>query len=279
MKKCNSCGADIPNSAAYCDICGALCSKSKVVLSKEEQKERKRKKERRRKIRRRILLGIGGFFLFLIVISVIDTYVSMKRYEREDRLRDLSGWEVTVTPEEFEKVDIGMTYEEVRDIIGGDGKKIEDDKYRVTYSWPGEYYINRYHGLLEISFNKHHYDSDTNVPTVDIINEDEIVDGREAYETFKIMEEFRFEELDTPIVTQEQVSKITEGMSYEKVCEILQSEGRIYESSTWMTSSNMDKITTYVWRCKHDGRDYYFELDFYDGIIKYLYEWRIEGVD
>ena len=60
----------------------------------------------------------------LIVIGIISGAADEARYREYERKRDLSGWEETVTPEEFEKIEIGMTYEEVKEVIGGDGKMI-----------------------------------------------------------------------------------------------------------------------------------------------------------
>ena len=215
MKTCKNCGAEIPDSAAYCDICGALCSKRLEVKPPAEQKRIEKNRARRKKTAERILLAFGICVGAFIVIAVTANFISMKKYEMREKARDLTGWETVVSPEAYEKLDIGMSYEEIAGIIGGEGKKVEDSKYVTRYMWPGEYYANREFGYLSVDFYR-----DGNAGTeelkADYIEEKDILDGAETYETYMKIYDFDYAGIDAPVVTKKQVSQISEGMSYEK---------------------------------------------------------------
>ena len=277
MKKCSNCGAEIPKDAAYCDICGALCSKRLIARPPEEKK---RIEKRRAGIKRavKIVLAVaGGCFAALIVVALISGYVSEKRYEKREKARDLTGWEVTVTPEEFSKLDIGMTYEEIVRIIGGEGKVVEDSDYVTSYMWPGEHYINPDFGYLTVDFYNHS-DTGSERLTADYIEECDILDGSETYETYRKIYGNEHSAIDAPVVTKDQVSKVGEGMSYEKVSELL-GEGKMCSSSTRIDAYGSDRYTDYAWRCKMSGQDSEFELHFENGILKYYSDWILEYID
>ena len=292
MKTCKKCGAEIPESAAYCDICGAPCSKrlrvreisgsgesAKGKAAGDKAKSAKNR-ERRRVILRRILLAFGIVFGLLVVFAVVSERISDIRYEKRQQRHDLTGWETMITPEAYEQIDIGMTYEEVRDIVGGEGKKTEEDEYAVTYAWPGEYYMDQYKGLVSVEFRKDRYSDDgTSAPSVDMIEEDSVVNGREIYETDRKIEAQRYSDLDTPVVTKAQVGQLSEGMSYEQVCEIFGGEGELHRSTTWKYETRTTEYKEYVWKCKYGGRDDYFDQRFENGILKDLYEWKADYID
>ena len=109
MKICKNCGAEIPDNAAYCDICGALCSKRLEVKAPAEQRKAEKKRAKRKKTAERILLAFGICFGAFIIIAVTANLISMKKYEMREKARDLTGWETTISPEAFEKLDIGMS--------------------------------------------------------------------------------------------------------------------------------------------------------------------------
>lgn len=282
MKKCNNCGAEIPRGAAYCDICGARDFIVPEVKSTEERQRKARRKSERKQLRRKIikkvLAAIGIGYVILVVIALIAGYISDTQFERREKLRDLSGWETVVTKENFEKLEVGMSYDEIVEIVGGPGKKIEEDKYKIRYAWPGEYYVDQRHGLFTVDFYKYNYNEDKDFIPADSIDEDSILDGAEVYETYKLYSEGRYTEIDTPIVKKEQVEKITEGMTYEMVTEIL-GEGKLYESESWRGYYGTTTYKNYIWRCKYRDRDFYFDLRFEDGVLRYYSDWRVENIE
>lgn len=284
MKKCKNCGAEIPKDAIYCDICGELASTRLERRSRRQKSANRARKSGYARTIKSFLTTLakvlGIIFALMIVIAFIGVRIEDHKYREYERKRDLSGWEVTVTPEIYEKIDLGMTYEEVKEIIGGDGKMIEDDKYGTDYYWPGEYYVPRFHGYLNLYFSKNNYGEYKGAaPTLSTIRESEIIDGAETIDTYNAIDNFDYSKIDTPIITKEQVMKLTEGMTYDKACEVLGGEGKMYLSTSWKHASYENVEKSYVWRCKHNERDYYFELQFDDGIIKYLWDWRVDNVD
>ena len=284
MKKCNNCGAEIPRSAAYCDICGARNIIVPEVKTTEERQSEARKKSKRKYEGKRIVKKVVGTiaigFLILLNISIIVGVIDNYRYERREKLRDLSGWNTVVSKEDFEKIDVGMSYDEIVEIVGGPGKKIENDKYSIVYAWPGEDYVDPYHGLFTVDFYKYNYDEKKGYIPAESIREMDMLLGEETYGAYKLYKEDRYSEIDTSFVTKEQVEKITEGMNYEQVCEIL-GEGKLYESESRVTDYYTVSHKNYLWRCKYRDLDFdfYFDLRFEDGILKYYSDWKVSGVE
>ena len=282
MKKCNSCGADVPRDAVYCDICGEPISKRRA--KKQEEANAPKGRFGRPKTFKELLMLIGMSFvtmiIILIVIGAIGGYISDKKYERYEKLRDLTGWEETVTPEELDKIELGMTYEEVKEVIGGEGKLIEKEHYWITYRWPGEYYIDRYFGYLELRFDTNTYgENEGKPPMLEEIDEREIRNGEEAYNTYKVMESGKYENLGTEIVTRSQLEKIDLGMTYEEVCEAIGAEGKHYRSTSWIRENRADKKDEYVWKCKDGDWYHYFSQSFEDGVVKEKPTWQLDYID
>ena len=277
MKTCKNCGAEIPDNAAYCDICGALCSKRLEVKAPAEQRRTEKKREKRKKTAERILLVLGICFGVFIIIAVSANYISMKKYEMREKARDLTGWETTISPEAFEKLDVGMTYEEIVGIVGGEGKRVENSKYVTSYMWPGEYYANREFCYVTVDFYNDG-DAGSGPLRADYIEEKDLLDGAETYDTYMKTYDFEYDGIDAPVVTKKQVSGISEGMSYEKVCEVL-GEGKLCRSSTVIDAYGTDRYETYVWRCRSSGDDFYYELRFENGILKYYSDWMMDYID
>ena len=284
MKKCNNCGAEIPRSAAYCDICGARdFIVPEVKTTEERQNQARRKSERKykgKRIAKRVFSTIAIGFAILFTISIIAGIITTHRYERQDRMRDLSGWDTVITKDAFEKIDVGMSYDEMEEIIGGPGKIIENDKYKIRYAWPGEYYVDQYHGLVIVDFYKYDYDEKKKTIPASSIREMDILSGEETFETYKLYKERKFSEIDTPKVSKEQVEKLHEGLNYEQVSEIL-GEGKLYETDSWISDYDSMSHKSYIWRCKHKNidSDFYFYLRFDDGILKYYSDWMVENVE
>lgn len=279
-KKCKSCGADIPRDASFCDICGAPVTKKAAKETSEKAGDSGAGRKKSTSIF--TVIGMGAVLLLaaVVIIAIVSGYIERKQYEIIESRRDLSDWDETVTAEEFEKLDIGMTYEEVKDIIGGDGKLIEDREYGTEYAWPGEYYQDKYHGVLSLYFSKNRYGDDKDEPPkVETISESEIVDGKETSETYKLINEYKASEIDTPVVTKEQAEKIEERMTYEEVCEILGSPGKMYRSSTNIYSTSKYKNTSYVWKTKNNGQDDYMDLSFDNDILAYYSDWKVKYID
>ena len=184
------------------------------------------------------------------------------------------------TPEEYEKLQPGMTYAEIRDIVGGDGILVYESDLSFSFAWPGEYYYDYDHGYLEVDFNKQNKNSTFDDSVVSYsIEENGILRGEESYETYRFMKDFEYEKLDTVIVSKEKYKKLEEGMNYEQVCELFGGPGKLYESKTIQASYGQYTYTTYKWKAKYDGMDSAVDVIFDDDIIKDIYEWEGEHID
>lgn len=87
---------------------------------------------------------IQGIAVAFIIIAIIANLINKKNEQslKENINKYNSGTQNNqktnspyITLEEFNKVQIGMTYEEVVEIIGGNGDLIAEDSYNKTYSW------------------------------------------------------------------------------------------------------------------------------------------------
>ena len=87
-------------------------------------------------------------FLLLVVISVL-TVSLFGCFTPNDLIKgtsaDVINSEASISLEEFNKIETGMTYEEVRDIIGGEGTLSSSvdmgigDEYKTElYQWTGD---------------------------------------------------------------------------------------------------------------------------------------------
>ena len=283
-RKCKKCGADIPVNAVYCDICGEAVSRRREKKQEKAKAKTVRRRAPKQKSFKDYMAMIGTAVVVVVVIitiiGLIGGYISELEYKQYQKRIDLSDWEETITPEEFEKIKIGMTYEEVKEAVGGDGKLIGDEKYWIEYRWPGEYYVDPYQGCVEVRFDTHTYgDLKGTPPTVESIQEKEVVHGKETFETAKLMKDYDYSDLGTEYVTRSQLSKIEAGMTYEQVCEVLETEGRHYRSSCRKTESRTDQRDEYVWKCKRGDWDDYYSQSFEDGVVKELPTWKLEYID
>ncbi len=282
MKKCENCGTFVPRDAVYCDVCGEVVSKRRA--RKQEKAEAPKGKFGRPKTFKEFMMLAGMSFVMmiaiLIVIGIISGAADEARYREYERKRDLSGWEETVTPEEFEKIEIGMTYEEVKEVIGGDGKMIEKEKYWHTYRWPGDYYVDKNFGYLELRFDTNTYGvNEGKPPMLEEIDEREIVHGADCHDTYIKLQDGKYSELDTEYVTRAQLEKIEAGMSYEQVCEAIGAEGKHYRSSTWIRENRTDRRDEYVWKTKRGDWDNDFSQSFEDGVVKEIPSWELDFID
>lgn len=278
MRKCTKCGADIPMDALYCDVCGAP-----VVIPQipdEVKKDVPNPKERRRQYLQIFAMCAVFVIAFSICIALFRGYHNRIKYELREKREDVTGWEVKVSAEELEKIKIGMSYEEVKEIVGGDGKLIESNEFWISYRWPGEYQIDRYRGYMELSFAKYNYEAGKEEePELETIIEYDVANGKEISETHRIMERMDYSKLSDTIISKNQFAKIENGMTYEQVCELLGAEGRMFRSYSYTYTNRKDSYEEYVWRCKNNGDDRHVEQPFEDGVVKETQEWRLKYID
>lgn len=212
-------------------------------------------------------------FVCLAFFLCMDLFGSGSEPDEEEFDRDLTGWETIITPEEYRQIEIGMTYEEVRNIVGGEGKVVDKNTNSIDYAWPGEHYWDKYYGLVEIRFET---DLGEDTPTARIIRESEVVDGEECYDTWQKIDQGKYSELETPVTSERQEAKLHGGMSYGQVCAVMRGEGVLYGSGRGIYDiAKRKKVQQYVWRqMKGDPGHrwiYYVSVKFENGVSVRVY--------
>ena len=208
------------------------------------------------------------------MLAVVGAFIGwLKWLERDnERLHEeysLVDVEARISPEEFEKIELGMTLDEVEEIIGGKGRKMYESDYSIEYGWPGEYYVDEpFDYRLDATFRKED-------KTLFSIEEDDIVFGEKAREFDDIQKDQDYSKLDVPVVRKKQLKRLEEGMSYSEVASILGGNGvQISErrdinsrGSEPNRETEVSIHASYVWKCirKKDGGEWIVVLGFRDG--------------
>lgn len=101
MRKCKDCGAEISKSAKTCPNCG-------------------------KNLKTHIVRNV---FLVVILIGIIAVIVSPKENDSALTGTDIVQNQEKMTLEKFNKIETGMTYQEVVDIIGEEGTLSTESSY------------------------------------------------------------------------------------------------------------------------------------------------------
>ena len=133
---------------------------------------------------------------------------------------------------------------------------------------------------MEVIFDKENRNSTFSESQMsETLRESDIIHGAESYDTYLLLDDYRYEDLDTVIVTKEKYLKLEEGMNYEQVAELFGGPGKLYESHSNQSTYGTYSYTTYVWKAKWREDDTRVEVEFTDGIIKRLSDWRADYID
>ena len=227
---CKYCGTELPATAKYCDVCGAKVER--------ETGTRVKKKALKRKFSWKLAILPAMAVIFLIG-AAIASHTNSGYYSYQDEAEKFQKMSSRVTVTVFDKIEKGMTYNDVVKIIGEDGIKSYHGTGFTEYSWPGEYYgkIDSLDPKLILAF-----DDDTD--TVENIEEINIVDGKEIYENEKSHREAKTS------LSEEEIQNIPEAASYETVCEIMGCEGVLVTSMQSYGSVHK----SYCWRYLDDNQ-------------------------
>ena len=262
--RCSNCGEKLIEGAKFCDICGHPCPSP-------EQQAYLRKKARRKWI---ILIVAASIVVLLIGgrFAVTEYFKHNDKQIREEySLKDVKA---VVTAEECEKIKMGMSIEEVEEIIGGKGKMSYESEYSIEYTWPGEYYDDEdiFSYTLRATF-------DRKENRMDVMDEDNILLGKEAREYDDMHKNQDFSELDVPTVTSRQLSRLEEGMSYSEVASILGGDGKKVSEEKTIRSMGSPEYpdyetsvsTEYAWKCvrKEGDKEWSMGLHFNDDELSY----------
>lgn len=252
--KCKKCGAEIPSNAKYCDICGA-----KVVRQTYRQRaaedSRAREKARKKQRLTRVVIAAAAVIAvcaFWRIIVPVDIHRDPNLYLRGNR----------VTAEEYGKLSEGMTYKQVRKIIGRGALKTSLGTRSIGatyYVWPGEYIDRKLQFEASVTV-----DIDHSTKKVAKITEQNVIDGEEIHANLtsgrKAMTERTEDELD---------SGIKKGMSYGQVAGFLGIDGLLCESSS---DSDGEFTRVYEWYYYNwIGDKAEIHISFKNGKADYIY--------
>ena len=235
---CKNCGSEIPASAKFCDVCG-----TPVVREIGTRVQKKKKK-----VNRKLMALLAGLIILLIAIPIAVSYSVQHQPSDDNKQPAVSA---RVTPEQFNQIEKGMTYDEIKTICGSEGVKTYHDSRTVEYTWPGEY-----HDKLETTDPKLRITFSKSTKTAERIEETNILDGAEIYENERSHKDA------VTTLSREEISNIPGGSSYESVCNLLGCEGIL----TYSMSTDSSTYKTYEWRYLSEEGNMYktFSLSFVD---------------
>lgn len=231
----------------------------------------------RKKARRKWIIIIGAVCFVALLIGAhfaVNAYLkhSNDQIEEEYSLKEVKE---VVTAEECEKIEMGMSLEEVEEIIGGKGKMSYESEYSIEYTWPGEYYDEEdlFDYILRVTFDK-------NENRLHVMDEKNIIFGKEAREYDDMHKNQDFSGLDAPTVTSRQLSRLEEGMSYSEVASILGGDGMKVSEGKYIRSTGSLEYpvyetsvsTDYAWGCvrKKEDKLWAITLGFDDNELSYI---------
>lgn len=112
---CKTCGAEIAKSAKVCPHCGGKVRKNSAKA---------------------ILLTI---VLFVVLCAIINGGMTEgEKKELEESINDAVSQKIT--EDEYDSVDFGMTYDEVKEIVGGTGEIISESSVGGSSAMVVSYY-------------------------------------------------------------------------------------------------------------------------------------------
>lgn len=225
--KCKNCGAKLPIDAMFCDVCGHPIERQ-TYKQKAEQDAKKRKAT---KFRLMIIVPIVLICIAFAGYKLWDIYW-FKNIHLEPNYGNMR---TRVTLDEYNKLELGMTYKEACNIAGGRGKLesiVGTAKTGMrSYIWAGE------HADVENSFySEVAITIDNRTKKIDSIYEYNLVDAEEVLSNNKN---------DTKAYYKK-YGKIEIGMKLKEVEEILGTKGALYHSSS--TKANNIKTTRKEYR-------------------------------
>ena len=234
---CKNCGSEIPASAKFCDVCGTPVVREVGTRVKKEKV----------RVNWKLLVPIFGLIALLVVGPLMISRSVQQEYEQEHTQQTVSA---RVTPDQFNQIEKGMSYSQVKAIVGSEGVKTYHDGRIIEYTWPGEYHDKiEMDPKLRITFDK----STGQAETIEEVN---ILDGAEIYENERTNKEA------VTKLTKKELGTIPGEASYEIVCEMLGCEGVI----TYSMSSTDGTYKVYEWRylSKEDNEYRTVSLSFVD---------------
>ena len=241
--RCRICGQELPADAAFCDRCGAPVPAKKKAVQHEEAPAGRGSRKKAVIAAAVIIIAAAAVIIVSAAVHIKDRNDDRDYESSEDRVFSMSS---RITPEMYEQLEFGMTYDEVVGLFGEEGTEEYHDR---RYVWPGEYfdaeagssyYYSQPRVTLEFSDNKRLIE----------IKEYKVLDGREIYEA---EQEGRTSHVS---VNEDILASMRNRMSYSEIAGILGAEGVLKESESDRSGYQMKE---YEWKYVMEGEENSYE--------------------
>lgn len=237
--KCRKCGYEIPANARYCDNCGELV----VIKNKQIKKKKEKRPSKWAAMSRGEKISKVLLFTYLIAFFSFCFYVTHVDKNKETEEEAVARLPMRVTSKQYSELGIGMTYDEVTELFGGEGLRVQTTFNELKYAWPGAY--------LEEIVEAYRYDY-TKTPIAyvyfdrmsDIVLRFEEINVVNGGEMNKLME--RDVKID---IGEDELKSIEKGISYEEAVKIIGKEGKLIDSRS---SNDSPQKKTYMWEYPSD---------------------------
>ena len=231
--KCKKCGNELPAGATFCDKCGEPVSKNRKKAAKTKSSTAASKGKRK------VFVIAAIILLAVIYVSTITNNRPAMREKPADESYEtfdvrLSAIKSRVSPELYEQLDFGMSYEEVVALIGEEGAK----EYGNTYVWPGEYFdmTEQVYNAPRIKLGFGHSMKLINIEEHGVLCGDEIYKNNSS-------------EQNEVVLTADQLASMKGRMSYREIADIIGAEGVLTQAES---EKNGSERKTYEWRYQLD---------------------------
>lgn len=232
--RCNKCGHKLPPGSVYCDKCGAAVPKNTKV------EERIAKRGAGREFAKAISFCLAIVFIGVgILIGIASGSSGSNKTDFAEKRASFAEMKTRVTPEMYEQIEFGMTYDEAKALLGGE-EGMDYYDYRNEYMWPGEYYDTTRDFYDNPSISLKFSDSGNLIE----ISESRVLDGKEIYEAKAANKQ------SVIVISEEKLAELKERMSYREFADILGAEGVLIDSESDKAGFSSK---TYEWKYSMEG--------------------------
>jgi len=226
--KCKKCGAELPIDVKFCDVCG--CPVERETYKQREKKDA----EKRKKVKRRafVIVPLVLICLFLIGYKLWDVFW----FKNIQLNRNYGMMTTRATVDEYNKLELGMSYRDACKIIGGRGR-LESwvgtaNSGMKSYVWAGEHADSKNSFYSNVSVTV-----DTQSKKIDSIHEYNLIDAEEVLANHNNDTEIQYKKY----------AKIDVGMTLKEVEDLLGNKGVLHHSGSTKTDNKQTTRKEYRW--------------------------------
>ena len=252
--KCIKCGTELPDHVSYCDNCGSKVEIQEYYREKRLQKEKKDY---------RVIVGVAlAILVFAVAILIISEDT---KYDRTiNPAEDIDEINNEVSESVYNTLEYGMTYEEVAEILGGDGVLLSEEPEDGIYefAWPGA--NRKKNGWNEYELPQVVVGFEDWTKKAVHIEELNIIDGEEVFKNND------YDLYSQSKITKEDKEKAKEAESYDELVQILGVEGTLMKSKSTKDGSIEKKYRWSYSEPNKDGKleDHVWDVNVIDGKVQ-----------